>query len=218
MLERFHIYNMKPSMNQQVMPKAMTITHASSHIPLKINNKRMKIYTKGGDKGKTSLIGGTRIDKNDPRVNAYGDLDELISHLALLRADGFGRPYHENLRKIQECLMLISSHFAADENSIAKIKSLPKEEIEFLENHIDEMSLKLPPLKAFVLPERPRLAAECHIARTVCRRAERSATAIAFYPEFENSLIYLNRLSDYLFVYARFITMNDGLKDDFWLP
>ena len=178
----------------------------------------MKVYTKGGDKGKTFLIGGTRVDKNDPRVNAYGDLDELISHLALLRADGFGRPYHENLRKIQECLMLISAHFAADDNSITKIEPLPKEEIEFLESHIDEMTLKLPPLTAFVLPERPRLAAQCHIARTVCRRAERSAVAITPCPQIENSLIYLNRLSDYLFVYARFIAMDEGINDDFWLP
>ena len=178
----------------------------------------MKVYTKGGDKGKTSLIGGTRVNKNDPRVNAYGDLDELISHLALLRADALDRPYHGNLRRIQECLMLVSAHFAADENSVKKIKPLPKDEIEFLENQIDEMSLELPPLMAFVLPERPRLAAECHIARTVCRRAERSAIAIVNSPEIENSLIYLNRLSDYLFIYARFITMDEGLKDDFWIP
>ena len=178
----------------------------------------MKIYTRGGDSGKTSLIGGTRVSKNDPRVNAYGDLDELISHLGLLRADGFGRPYHENLRRIQESLMLISAHFATDENSIKKIDALPKEEIEFLESRIDEISAKLPPLKAFVLPERPRLAAECHIARTVCRRAERSAIAITSCPKLENSLIYLNRLSDYLFVYARFIAMDEGVEDDFWLP
>ena len=178
----------------------------------------MKVYTKGGDKGKTSLIGGTRVDKNDPRVNAYGDLDELISHIALLRADGAGQPYHRNLRRIQEALMLISAHFATDENSAKNIKPLPGGEIEFLESQIDEMSLELPPLKAFVLPESPRLSAETHIARTVCRRAERSATAVAVCSGMENSFIYLNRLSDYLFVYARFIAMHQGVADDFWLP
>jgi len=178
----------------------------------------MKVYTKGGDKGKTSLIGGTRVDKNDPRVNAYGDLDELISHLGLLRAESLDRPYHYNLRRIQECLMLISAHFATDDNSVKKINPLPKEEILFLEEQIDEMTQKLPPLKAFVLPERPRLAAQCHIARTVCRRAERSAVAVPLYPQTENSFIYLNRLSDYLFVYARFIAMVEGIEDDFWLP
>jgi ATP:cob(I)alamin adenosyltransferase len=178
----------------------------------------MKVYTRGGDRGKTTLIGGTRVPKNDPRVNAYGDLDELISHLGLLRAESLGQPYHYNLRRIQECLMLISAHFAADDNSVKKINPLPKEEILFLEEQIDEMTQKLPPLKAFVLPERPRLAAQCHIARTVCRRAERSAVAITPSPQIENSFTYLNRLSDYLFVYARFIAMVEGVEDDFWFP
>ena len=178
----------------------------------------MKVYTKGGDKGRTSLIGGTRVAKNDQRVNAYGDLDELISHIALLRVDGFEQPYYTNLRRIQECLMLISAHFAADDNSAQKIKPLPEKETEFLEQQIDEMTLKLPPLKAFILPERPRLSAEAHIARTVCRRAERSASAITAHEGMENSFVYLNRLSDYLFTYARFIAMHQGVEDDFWLP
>ena len=178
----------------------------------------MKVYTKGGDKGKTSLIGGTRVAKNNPRVNAYGDLDELISHIALLRADGFEQPYHDNLRRIQECLMLISAHFAADDNSAKNIKPLSGTEIGFLEQQIDEMTLKLPPLKAFVLPEGPRLSAQAHIARTVCRRAERSASAITAHEGMENSFVYLNRLSDYLFTYARFVAMCNGVEDDFWLP
>lgn len=176
----------------------------------------MNIYTKTGDKGKTSLVGGARVSKDDPRVNAYGNVDELISHIALIRADTFGSPYHENLRRIQANLMLVAAHLAADEHGAGKLKQFENVEIEFLESQIDEMVAALPEQIAFILPERPRVAAECHIARTVCRRAERSCIALLYESRVEPGVKYLNRLSDYLFVYARYLAMINGIPDDFW--
>lgn len=176
----------------------------------------MKVYTKTGDKGKTSLVGGTRVSKDDPKVNAYGNVDELISHIALLRADAKGAPYHENLRRIQANLMLIAAHFASDSEQSKKIKSLEISEIEFLEEQIDLMTAELPAQNAFILPGEPRLSAECHIARTVCRRAERSSIVLFSEPRVESAIKYLNRLSDYLYVYARYLAMVNGVSDDFW--
>ncbi|EKD32620.1 MAG: ATP/cobalamin adenosyltransferase [uncultured bacterium] len=178
--------------------------------------KENNIYTKTGDKGKTSLVGGSRVSKDDPRVNAYGNVDELISHIALLRADAYGLPYHVNLRRIQANLMLVAAHLAADEHGSVKLKPFYTEEIEFLEKQIDEMVAALPEQTAFILPERPRVAAECHIARTVCRRAERSCIALMSESRIEPGIRYLNRLSDYLFVYARYLAMTNGISDDFW--
>ncbi len=176
----------------------------------------MKVYTKTGDKGRTSLVGGERVSKDDPRVNAYGNVDELISHIALLRADAFGEPYHNNLRRIQANLMLVAAHLASDEITSQKLKPFDYLEIEFLEQQIDEMTEKLPEQSAFILPERPRVAAECHIARTVCRRAERASISIMREPRLEIAVKYLNRLSDYLYVYARYLSMVNGIPDDFW--
>lgn len=176
----------------------------------------MNIYTKTGDKGTTSLVGGARVSKDDPRVNAYGTVDELISHIALLRADAFGEPYSENLRRIQANLMLVAAHLAADEHGAQKLKTFDLSEIEFLEKQIDEMTGKLPEQTAFILPERPRVAAECHIARSVCRRAERSSITVLSDPRLEAGVRYLNRLSDYLFVYGRYLAMNANIPDDFW--
>ncbi|PKO98613.1 MAG: ATP:cob(I)alamin adenosyltransferase [Bacteroidetes bacterium HGW-Bacteroidetes-8] len=176
----------------------------------------MKVYTKTGDKGRTSLVGGERVSKDDPRVNAYGSVDELISHIALLRADAFGEPYHDNLRRIQANLMLVAAHLASDQTTSQKLKPFDYLEIEFLENQIDEMTAKLPEQSAFILPERPRVAAECHIARTVCRRAERASISVMVEPRLEIAVKYLNRLSDYLYVYARYLSMVNGFGDDFW--
>lgn len=176
----------------------------------------MKVYTKTGDKGKTSLVGGTRVSKDDPKVNAYGNVDELISHIALLRAGTEGAPFHENLRRIQANLMLIAAHFASDTEQSKKIKCLETKEIEFLEEQIDQMTAELPVQNAFILPGKPRVSAECHIARTVCRRAERSSIALISEPRVESAIKYLNRLSDYLYVYARYLAMVNGVPDDFW--
>ena len=179
----------------------------------------MKIYTKTGDKGTTSLVGGTRVNKRDPRVNAYGTVDELISYIALLRAETVEDLYTDNLRRIQSDLMLTASHLAADEKGASKLKLLEENEITFLEEEIDKISNKLPQQKAFIIPGPHKTSAICHIARTVCRRAERAVLLIGegiFEPRIEQCIKFLNRLSDYLFIYARHLSINGNVPDDFW--
>ncbi|MBR6424181.1 MAG: cob(I)yrinic acid a,c-diamide adenosyltransferase [Bacteroidales bacterium] len=173
----------------------------------------MKIYTKTGDSGTTSLVGGTRVSKAHPRVMAYGDLDELISYLGLLRCETSGRDLP--LRRIQIHLMNVSAHLANDGRS-AKLKPLDEAETAFLESEIDRMTEALPPQTAFILPGEPHDASLAHVARTVCRRAERSAVQID--PKTDQDVVairYVNRLSDYLFALARYLC--DG-RDDNWLP
>lgn len=175
----------------------------------------MKIYTKTGDAGNTSLVGGKRVSKACPRVCAYGDLDELISLLGELRCE---TDESYPLRHIQIHLMNVSAQLASDGGS-AKLKPLEAGETFFLENEIDRMTDELPPQTAFILPGGPHAAALCHVARTVCRRAERSAVAIEDISEQDALAIsYINRLSDYLFTLARHIAFKAGVKDDFWIP
>ena len=185
----------------------------------------MKIYTKGGDKGTTSLVGGKRVPKNHPRVEAYGDLDELISFIGIIISDTDIEKVKADLRKIQEDLMLISAHFASDGSSKA-LKEVGVESIEWLEGEIDAMTAALPPQTAFILPGAPRVSSECHVARTICRRAERHSLVIGTGGE-ANELVseqvtiglkYLNRLSDYLFTLARFLCVENKEKEVFWLP
>lgn len=174
--------------------------------------KAMKIYTKTGDAGTTSLVGGTRVSKAHPRVMAYGDLDELISCLGLLRCEV---QQALPLRRIQIHLMNVSAHLANDGRSV-KLQPLDEAEIRFLEEEIDRMTAVLPPQKAFVLPGEPRASSLAHVARTVCRRAERSAVQIDDKTEQDEAAIrYINRLSDYLFTLARFLCAG---HDDYWLP
>ena len=185
----------------------------------------MKIYTKGGDKGTTSLVGGKRVPKNHPRVEAYGDLDELISFIGIIISDTSIEEVKDNLRKIQEDLMLISAHFASDGSS-KYLKEVNEEVISFLENEIDAMTAGLPPQTAFILPGAPRVSSECHVARTICRRAERHALVIGTGGEANTQvsdqhligLKYLNRLTDYLFTLARFLCVKNEEKEVFWLP
>ena len=173
----------------------------------------MKIYTKTGDAGTTSLVGGTRVSKAHPRVMAYGDLDELISWLGLLRCETAGQDLP--LRRIQIHLMNVSAHLANDGRSL-KLKPLDEAETAFLEEEIDRMTAALPPQTAFILPGEPRAASMAHIARTICRRAERSAVQIAEKTDQDTLAIrYVNRLSDYLFTLARYLS---GGQDDNWLP
>lgn len=185
----------------------------------------MKIYTKGGDKGTTSLVGGKRVPKNHPRVEAYGDLDELISFIGIIISDTDMEDVRKNLRKIQEDLMLISAHFASDGSS-KSLKEVGEDAIAFLENGIDSMTDQLPPQTAFILPGAPRVSSECHVARTICRRAERHSIVIGTGGEantqttgqVEVGMRYLNRLSDYLFTLARFLCIHYKEKEVFWLP
>ena len=175
----------------------------------------MNIYTKTGDKGRTSLVSGQRVSKNHPRVESYGNVDELISHLALLRVELEGKNITDHLRRIQAALMLGAAHLATD-GHVERLKPFEEGEITFLEGEIDSMQSELPPQTAFILPAGPRAAAVCHIARTVCRRAERSAIPLLEDEKLVVVVKYLNRLSDYLFVYARYIAWKEGVTDDFW--
>lgn len=176
----------------------------------------MKIYTKTGDKGMTGLVGGARVSKDDPRVNAYGSVDELISVLALLRAELPEGQHSSDIRRIQSALMLGAAHIAADDFGSGRLNSFNPGETEFLEQQIDEMTAILPEQTAFILPGGPKSAALCHMARSVCRRAERASIFLISEPRIEVVIRYLNRLSDYLFVYARYLAFSEGVADDFW--
>lgn len=161
----------------------------------------------------TSLVGGTRVSKAHPRVMAYGDLDELISLLGLLRCETSGQDLP--LRRIQIQLMNVSA-ILADDGRTAKLKPFDEAETAFLETEIDRLSGLLPPQTAFILPGEPHAAALAHVARTVCRRAERSAVQIEQRSDQDQAALrYINRLSDYLFALARYLS--DG-HDDNWLP
>lgn len=176
----------------------------------------MKIYTKTGDAGTTSLVGGARVSKCHPRVEAYGDIDELICQIGLIRCEA---PSEDAvLRDIQIDLMNVSAHLA-DCSGSSKLKPLDASRTAFLESEIDRMTAGLEPQKAFILPGKPKVSSLCHIARTVCRRAERRAVAIEQKTEQDNlAITYLNRLSDYMFTLSRRLCAVSGEKDDYWLP
>ncbi|MCO5267747.1 MAG: cob(I)yrinic acid a,c-diamide adenosyltransferase [Brumimicrobium sp.] len=179
----------------------------------------MKVYTKTGDKGTTALIGGKRVAKNDIRVETYGTVDELNSWVGLLRDHREILPEQYNqLIEIQDRLFTIETIFASQPEGVKM--SLPpvfENDIIFLENAIDEMNDTLPPLTKFVLPGGSKLLSFCHIARCVCRRAERLAVGIEDESEqYRISLKYLNRLSDYLFVLTRKIAFDNNIKEVEW--
>lgn len=187
----------------------------------------MKIYTKSGDAGTTSLIGGKRVEKNHPKVEAYGDADELSSHIgmiiALLNKSNIPHPQGVELRKdllrIQNVLMYVAAYFATSEEGTKKnIKEGDATEIEWLEERIDKMTEEMEPQKAFVIPAGPIQAAEAHIARTVCRRCERRSLSIEKNANIEFGRKYLNRLSDYLFTLSRYFCHITETPEEFWLP
>jgi cob(I)alamin adenosyltransferase len=177
----------------------------------------MKVYTKTGDEGFTALVGGARVRKNDVRVEAYGTVDELISFIGLLRAQPVTPAQNDALLHIEQCLMTVAAHLAND-GSGKKLPELTDEHIHFLETNIDSMTAGLPPLRAFVLPAPPAAAALCHVARSVCRRAERAAFTVKQQTAVPaNVMIYLNRLSDYLFTLARQLTIDARKEEEFWI-
>jgi len=186
----------------------------------------LKIYTRGGDAGETVLIGGLRVRKNDPRVAAYGRVDELGSAiglaLALDRDDGHLPA--SRVREVQEDLFTIGARLAAadPERALAKgtIPELDAERIGALERWIDEMDEVLPALDAFVLPGGSPAGAQLHVARTVCRRAERRIVGLLDeQPDLAQAVVpYLNRLSDLLFTLARFANVRAGVPETSWLP
>ncbi|RYF10748.1 MAG: cob(I)yrinic acid a,c-diamide adenosyltransferase, partial [Flavobacteriales bacterium] len=165
----------------------------------------MKIYTKTGDKGQTSLIGGTRVPKYHVRIDSYGTVDELNSYIGLIMCQEIEAHHHAVLKEIQDRLFTIGSSLASDpERSKMKIPDLLETDITLLEKEMDAMNEVLPALKHFVLPGGNTVVSYCHLARCVCRRAERLTVQLAEESFVDSNItIYLNRLSDYLFVLAR---------------
>lgn len=182
----------------------------------------MKIYTKTGDQGSTSLIGGTKVPKNHIRIETYGTVDELNSWLGLindqLNDDGFAI----ELKEIQDRLFTIGSSLATDPEKAPKMKlpDLNPGDIEFLEKRIDAMTAELPPMKSFILPGGHATVSSIHITRCVCRRAERLAVNMQQHELFvdEKVIQYLNRLSDYLFTLARYAAQKLGAPEIPWKP
>ena len=184
------------------------------------NSQNMKIYTKTGDTGQTSLLGGTRVSKAHARIEAYGTVDELNSYVGLLADFEVNGIRVTELREIQDRLFTIGSSLAAEaENNHFRIPDLKEEDIVFLEQKIDQMNEVLPELKAFILPGGHQSISFCHIARCICRKAERNVIGLA-----ENDFVaplvvkYLNRLSDYLFVVARIIAHELKVAEIVWKP
>jgi cob(I)alamin adenosyltransferase len=178
----------------------------------------MKIYTKTGDQGKTSLFGGRRISKDDLRIEAYGTIDELNSHLGLICSMNVLPEIKTKLQKIQSYLFVIGANLAADpEKADLKTPELNDEQTKFLESEIDIMESQLTPLRFFILPGGDTMCAQAHLCRTVCRRAERRTVSLSqIEPVKEHILIYLNRLSDYFFVLARYLAHLNNSEEIYW--
>lgn len=180
---------------------------------------KMKVYTKKGDSGETSLLGGARVPKHHLRIEAYGTVDELNSQIGLLKADPEMKGHVERLTSVQNELFTIGSHMAVDPSSKnVKLPALNADRITEMEAWIDEMEEVLPMLKSFVLPGGSRAASQCHVVRCVCRRAERRVSVLQDDAELDAVILpYLNRLSDYLFVLSRKVLNEQGLEDEPWV-
>ncbi|WP_221394469.1 cob(I)yrinic acid a,c-diamide adenosyltransferase [Dyadobacter sp. NIV53] len=180
----------------------------------------MKIYTKTGDKGTTSLIGGTRLSKAHVRIDAYGTVDELNSYIGLLGDQPVNIKRKDLLKEIQDRLFTIGSHLASESDKSRKIlPDLLEDDIVLLEKAMDEIDRQVPALRAFILPGGHESVSFGHVARTVCRRAERAVIHLQQGEEVEDIVIrYLNRLSDYLFMLCRIMTLDLGIEEVTWKP
>ncbi len=180
----------------------------------------MKIYTKTGDKGQTSLIGGTRVPKYHLRIETYGTVDELNSYIGLIMCQDIEAHHQQVLKEIQDRLFTIGSSLASDpERSKMKIPDLLPSDITLLEEEMDQMNEVLPPLKHFILPGGNTVVSYCHLARCVCRRTERLTVQLATDSFVDSNItIYLNRLSDYLFVLARKLNADAQTAENIWIP
>lgn len=179
----------------------------------------MKIYTKTGDKGETSLFGGKRVPKYDLRINAYGTSDELNAFVGLIRDQAISQHYKEILLNVQDKLFVLGATLAADPDK-PKLKKpdLSTDDVLLLENEIDKMNEELPEMTHFILPGGHTTVSYCHIARCVCRRCERLVIELASQTEVDNTVIqYLNRLSDYLFVLGRKIAKDLDVEEIKWI-
>lgn len=186
--------------------------------------KITKVYTRTGDKGMTSLVGGVRISKTDPRLEAYGTTDELSSHLGLLAAmmQQDGNTLEEERQLLVRCqnnLFIIGSYLAIDQSQtpLYDFARLPDGETTLLEERIDSLMAALPEKQGFVLPGGTVSASQCHVCRTVCRRAERRILELAQHATVDDEIVkFVNRLSDYLFVLAKIINFNNGHAEIIW--
>jgi cob(I)alamin adenosyltransferase len=187
----------------------------------------MKVYTKTGDTGTTSLFGGTRVPKDHIRIESYGTVDELNSYIGLVRDQEMNTHYKEILVEIQDRLFTIGAILATPpekevkKNGELRLKKLGilESDIELLENEIDAMEAELPPMTHFVLPGGHTTVSYCHLSRCVCRRAERLAVHLSHNePVAEIAIKYLNRLSDYLFVLARKLSQDLQAEEVQWIP
>jgi cob(I)alamin adenosyltransferase len=182
----------------------------------------MKIYTKTGDLGMTSLIGGHRVPKYNGRIEAYGTVDELNSYLGLVIASLIVAAPKVLLNKIQSDLFVIGSRLAAPEGTKMNLPTIQEKDVQMLEEAIDALDESLPPLRNFVLPGGSVSVAHIHVARTICRRAERQVVYLAHeLPEEQQIpliITYLNRLSDYLFTLSRYESKETNSPETPWIP
>lgn len=180
----------------------------------------IKIYTKTGDQGKTSLIGGTKVFKNDARIEAYGTVDELNSHMGVVSDFSTDDEARKILKEIQDRLFTIGSELACDPLKQTKMRlpDLHEHDVELLEKEMDRMELELPPMKNFILPGGMPAVSFTHVARSVCRRAERCCVDLQLSDGSVDPLVikYLNRLSDYLFMLSRYIAMKNNAPEIIW--
>lgn len=179
----------------------------------------MKIYTKTGDKGTTGLYGGTRVSKDSPRIAAYGDVDELNSIVGVARAESSHGPLRKSLGDIQNALFILGAELASPRQD-TKTPVITSAHVDALERQIDVMNTTLAPLQNFILPGGSKTSAYLHLARTICRRAERSTVHLSTLTGETVDrwvLIYLNRLSDFLFVLARLANQLENIEDIPWI-
>lgn len=178
----------------------------------------MKIYTKTGDQGKTGLIGGTRVNKNDIRLEAYGTLDEFNAFVGLLISEGLDESDQRFNENIQHRLFKICSYLATDQSQtkVTFVEPIGDKELLEMEQEIDKITQTLPPINRFVLPGGSKRASLCHVCRTICRRAERRIMDVSSIYEVHPQIIrYINRLSDYFFTLSRKYCISDG-SEFFW--
>lgn len=182
----------------------------------------LKIYTKTGDLGKTSLIGGTQVPKSHIRIDTYGTVDELNSYIGLVSDYFEDEKTNYTLKEVQDRLFTIGSSLACDPDKepLMRMPDLNESDIDFLEKEIDAMNEILPPMKSFILPGGSVVVSTAHVARCVCRRAERCCVNMKEQSMFVEPLVikYLNRLSDYLFVLSRFMCYQLGATEIKWKP
>lgn len=181
----------------------------------------MKIYTKNGDRGKTSLIGGKKVSKHDLQVEAYGSIDELNSFMGLLKDYSKNDEINQVLFKVQLKLFTIGSILAQENTSsnsvILEKLNISAKDTNFIELQIDKLEKKLPKLSKFIIPGGHKLVSYCHVSRSICRRAERKITKLSDSVKLDSNILpYINRLSDFLFVLSRHFSKELDIKESYW--